>query len=415
MGDLYLKSLPWIMDVLNLLAEGAAQPEGNTEGPRQSHQYPTRQALTSLNSYDARKGIRNSMESPAKAYNGLPAAGGPRPSPNGKQQKHVMFELLLNKSAQHRARLPMRVMISPHDTTESILTTVRNFYGLYEGPGVSFEDREGNIIIARHENFENDMTVYVRVTTPDPEVVAAASGRVSLSPRKPKLGAPFEMRPPSRNQTRHGSNAANGRSVSPQSNKSYRSNSALPGAKSRGRSTKSREPTALGEVADGYSDSDGGNGSVTSSRRSKVEPHASAEISVDNIVEGGRRKRAKFESSVRTNSFHDKESGPNTLHRNCLSSYPRRYLWRPQTPQCRPYDVRTALLVLQRSTATNTPFPTRSHCLHLRAMEGLATNMDQLELTARAHTTTADAQSLTAHHASLPVASCPLRNPPSEV
>ena len=45
------------------------------------------------------------------------------------------------------------------------------------------------------------------------------------------------------------------------------------------------------------SDSDGGPASsVTGSR--KAEPLASADISLDNIVEGGRRKRAKFESSV---------------------------------------------------------------------------------------------------------------------
>jgi hypothetical protein len=36
------------------------------------------------------------------------------------------------------------------------------------------------------------------------------------------------------------------------------------------------------------------------SRRSRKEQVASAEISVDNIVEGGRRKRAKFDSSVST-------------------------------------------------------------------------------------------------------------------
>ena len=49
--------------------------------------------------------------------------------------------------------------------------------------------------------------------------------------------------------------------------------------------------------ADGYSSDENSEGSVTSSRRSKQE-QVNAEISVDNIVEGGRRKRA-FESSVR--------------------------------------------------------------------------------------------------------------------
>lgn len=47
----------------------------------------------------------------------------------------------------------------------------------------------------------------------------------------------------------------------------------------------------------GYSSGDGAPGSVSS--RTKSEHLGNTEISLDNIVEGGRRKRAKFESSVR--------------------------------------------------------------------------------------------------------------------
>ena len=46
----------------------------------------------------------------------------------------------------------------------------------------------------------------------------------------------------------------------------------------------------------GYSSGDGAPGSVSSKTRS--EHIGNTEISLDNIVEGGRRKRAKFESSV---------------------------------------------------------------------------------------------------------------------
>lgn len=74
--------------------------------------------------------------------------------------------------------------------------------------------------------------------------------------------------------------------------------SAAPG-KPRVHRTKSKDNSVLGE-GDGYSS--GGEGSVTSSRRSKTE-QVNAEISVDNIVEGGRRKRA-FESSVWSYMFH---------------------------------------------------------------------------------------------------------------
>jgi hypothetical protein len=81
------------------------------------------------------------------------------------QPKQVSFELLLlPQSPQHKARLPMRVNIYPHDTTDSIITTVKNFYGLYERKGVVFEDRHGNTLIARYENFAHNMVVFVRVT-----------------------------------------------------------------------------------------------------------------------------------------------------------------------------------------------------------------------------------------------------------
>ncbi|KAG9764906.1 hypothetical protein KCU95_g18518, partial [Aureobasidium melanogenum] len=218
----------------------------------------------------------------------------PPRSSRTKQQKHVTFELLLpeGQNREHRARLPMRVMISPHDTTDSIITTVRNFYGLYEGPGVSFQDKEGRILIATFENFEHNMVVYVRMTAPDPAVAAATSQirSATTSPRKPKLAAPIDMRPPSRN-SRPASRAAPGRSLSPQSNRSHRSMS-KPQSRS-GFRPKDKESLYDDMYAgDTDYDSDGAH-----SRRSKIEPHASAEISVENIVEGGRRKRAKFDSS----------------------------------------------------------------------------------------------------------------------
>jgi hypothetical protein len=49
------------------------------------------------------------------------------------------------------------------------------------------------------------------------------------------------------------------------------------------------------DAMNGYSSGDG-TGSVSS--RTKSEHLGNTEISLDNIVEGGRRKRAKFESSV---------------------------------------------------------------------------------------------------------------------
>ena len=105
------------------------------------------------------------------------------------EPKHVAFELRLEEAPQYRARLPLRVQIYPHDSTESIVTTVKNFYGLYSGPagskGVSFEDGQGNTLIARYENFKNDMTVHVRVIDssppPAPAYVASAYPPTALS------------------------------------------------------------------------------------------------------------------------------------------------------------------------------------------------------------------------------------------
>lgn len=69
-------------------------------------------------------------------------------------------------------------------------------------------------------------------------------------------------------------------------------------AKSRASSQHGGAPEVNGEAVNGFSDSDGGQLSTAGSRKGKTEQLASAEISLDNIVEGGRRKRAKFESSV---------------------------------------------------------------------------------------------------------------------
>lgn len=219
--------------------------------------------------------------------------------------KHVSFELLLPQSPQHRARLPMRVNIFPHDTTDSIITTVKNFYGLYERRGVIFEDRHGNILIARYENLDHDMVVYVRVTAEDPEMDEYSPGPPqSMSPRRPRLEEAFQMLPPALNPASR-PHAAVRQSQSPQPGRGRRSASASTNMRPRGRPLiKSRGTSSHGSFADpngdvgGYSDSDGGDASVTSSRRSRKEQVASADISVDNIVEGGRRKRAKFDSSV---------------------------------------------------------------------------------------------------------------------
>ncbi|KAJ4305752.1 hypothetical protein N0V90_001283 [Kalmusia sp. IMI 367209] len=168
---------------------------------------------------------------------------------------------------------------------------------LYERRGVVFEDSRGNTLIARYENFDHNMVVYVRVTAEDPDIEEYQSvSHHSMSPRRPRLEEAFQMLPPSL------ARAVGRQSESPQPGRGRRSASAISNTKRARAVAKSRGPSSHGSFADGngdanyYSDSENGDASVTS-RRSRKEQVASAEISVDNIVEGGRRKRAKFDSS----------------------------------------------------------------------------------------------------------------------
>ncbi|KAK2882497.1 hypothetical protein FQN49_000296 [Arthroderma sp. PD_2] len=234
-------------------------------------------------------------------------------SPSNPSPKHVAFELLLDESSKMRARIPMRVQIFPHDTTDSIVTTVKNFYGIYEGTasGVSFEDQDGNTLIARYENLKNSMTVYVRVIPNHhyPEQHSPPS-YYAVSPMdgypRPTLGEPFSMAPPQSNQTpgygqslsRPTSRAAAGkRSVSPPARgrrSVSRQKSSRAGIKSRGSSTHG---SFHDDAHMPCSDSDGGQSSVNGTRRSKSDHFGSADISMENILQDGRRKRPKFESS----------------------------------------------------------------------------------------------------------------------
>lgn len=298
--------------------------QGPMDGRRQSHQHTTRY---SGHSWDAQSNVSShgaGHHRPARESTGSAAGSGyARPSPTKKEQKHVVFQLIDPEDPRIQARLPMRVMISPHDTTDSIITTVKNFYGLYEY-GVSFENRDGISIIAAFDNFENDMVVYVRTVAQPPSAHNERS--YTTSPSKPTLEAPIEMRA-SHNGNVHSPSRSAARSAmrsrSPHSEYARRSVSAAPARGVRAKS-KSKDNSVHDDDADGYSSDDGANGSVTSSRRSRTE-QVNAEISVNNIVEGGRRQRA-FESSVSASVRMFHAHWILTLFRNCLYSYHRRCL-----------------------------------------------------------------------------------------
>ncbi|CAK7567581.1 MAG: hypothetical protein SEPTF4163_005547 [Sporothrix epigloea] len=254
------------------------------------------------------------------------------------EPKTVRFQLITPDSPNTTARLPMRVQIYPHDATDSIITTVKNFYGLYSSPtsskGVSFEDELGTTMIARYENFYNNMVVYVRVIE---EPAFSPSGFASRNYHSPPAAAngpnghspfangadgghasasPYHTGPASSSLqpfhylqqlngeriSRPGSRTSRKRSVSPVSNRGRRSDSATTNSKNRSRSSKNRgaagslQPDTYGPDMTGYSSSEGAPG-PNSGRAKEQQPIGNTEISVENIVEGGRRKRAKFESS----------------------------------------------------------------------------------------------------------------------
>lgn len=225
-------------------------------------------------------------------------------SPSTPTPKHVSFELLLDDASKTKARIPMRVQIFPHDTTDSIVTTVKNFYGIYEATasGVSFEDENGITLIARYENLRNNMTVYVRVIPKQYSDSYHHQGYYGQTPvdnfRRPTLGEPFQPAQQSqgehgRSASRPGSRASRKRSTSP-TGRGRRSASTAKvsraGNKSRGSSTHG----SFHEDPLSQYDSD----ATHESRKTRNEPIASSDISMDNILQDGRRKRPKFESSV---------------------------------------------------------------------------------------------------------------------
>ena len=222
--------------------------------------------------------------------------------------KSISFELLLDEGSKTRARIPLRVVLNVHDSTESIVTTVKNFYGIYDGHGVSFEDGSGNTLIASYSNLSADSTVYVRIV-PAPQQPPAAypyppyAVEIGHEPRRrPSLGEPFQMLPPhlresSHSPSRPASRLARMRSISPTQGRGRRSASQQKGSSF---TTISRGSSANGSYHEdnGYSDSEAGRSSVSGSKKARSEQFASSDISTANVLQDGRRGQPIFDSSV---------------------------------------------------------------------------------------------------------------------
>ncbi|KAJ5367473.1 hypothetical protein N7541_001414 [Penicillium brevicompactum] len=215
----------------------------------------------------------------------------------GPAPKNIAFELLLDENSKVRARIPMRVQIYPHDTTDSIVTTVKNFYGIYDGTpsGVSFEDEHGTTLIARYENLKNNKTVYVRVI-PIQSYGDHFYNGFSAEPRKrPSLAEPFQMidgmAPGLDQPSRPASRMARKRSTSP-SNRSLRSASQHKPPSRAGHKSRASSTHGVFHDDEDYSDTES-----AYARRARNEIFASSDISMENILQDGRRKRPKFDSS----------------------------------------------------------------------------------------------------------------------
>jgi len=222
--------------------------------------------------------------------------------------KSIAFELLLDEGSKTRARIPLRVVLNAHDNIESIITTVKNFYGIYDNHGVSFEDGWGNTLIASYDNLKANSTVYVRIVAgvqlpPATHINGAHIIENGTEPRRrPSLGEPFQMLPPhmreqSHSPSRPSSRLAYKRSISPTQGRGRRSASQQKGGS---HTTVSRGSSANGSYHEdnGYSDSEAGRSSISGSKRARSEQFASSDISTANVLQDGRRGGPIFDSSV---------------------------------------------------------------------------------------------------------------------
>ena len=227
--------------------------------------------------------------------------------------KSVSFELLLDEGSKTRARIPLRVVLNTHDSTQSIVTTVKNFYGIYDGHGLSFEDAKGNTLIASYDNLAQNSTIYVRIV-PVPQTASNAVPygfpvENSYDPqRHPSLGEPFSMLPPhmreqSHSPSRPASRIARKRSTSPTQGRGRRSASQQKAA-SFGAFSRGSSANGSSHEDNGYSDSEAGRSSISGSKKARSEQFASSDISAANVLQDGRRGQPIFDSSVSTQSSH---------------------------------------------------------------------------------------------------------------
>lgn len=192
---------------------------------------------------------------------------------------------------------PKMFQIRPHDTTDSIMDTVKHMLGVSRqyDLGVSLEDEHETSFIPSYDNFIDGMTVYVRI---EETISHNYIHRHSYNLRQGGSNGAGS------NSSRSYDYPAS-RSVSPNS-RGRRSTSAT----GRQRSLK-RASLHQDADDDRYSEDFSPDGQWYGlppqqflpddyeGSRTKAGSVASADISVENILEGSRRKRPKFSADVR--------------------------------------------------------------------------------------------------------------------
>ncbi|CAI6332942.1 unnamed protein product [Periconia digitata] len=83
------------------------------------------------------------------------------PSTGASSAKHVIFSRPFTGDVRYES---MKFFILPFYSTDSIISTVKHFYGIKDRAGVIFEDSNGAMVIPSYENLVHDMIVHVRFT-----------------------------------------------------------------------------------------------------------------------------------------------------------------------------------------------------------------------------------------------------------
>jgi len=240
------------------------------------------------------------------------------------------------------ARIPLRLELRPNLTKNDLDTLVRTFFGLNAGDVITYMKGDQSFQSVGYE-----------------ECMGTSEFHIDVSPdlryqQHPFASSQANARHPSAHISGYGGLTAraglvysSARSSSPSSGRGRRSGSANGtisnvGATSTGGRSRSmkRQPSghshpAVEELVDEYvhdhalyqqqSHHLASTTSHTSDGKgNKIEPVASAEISLDNIVEGSRRKRAKFSSAVSLEFACKRFSPfPDCINRNCPYSQSR--------------------------------------------------------------------------------------------